>query len=142
MHSASFRSTFLRVLKFLPIKEGGSNIWGEPILQKGWIIWSNLLYLNFKIFIDPNSSSFIILICILHDSGLLFSESWNFNKLKSGDLISGGNQFSRKSELFGPAFCIWILKVLWTQIHRYSLDLNAFSMIQGYFSQSLEISTN
>ena len=26
---------FLRVLKFLQIKEGGSNFWGEPILQRG-----------------------------------------------------------------------------------------------------------
>ena len=172
MHSAWFRSTFLRVLKFLQIKEGGPNFWVEPILQKVWIIWSPLLYFNFKSFMDPNSSSFIRFQCILHDSGVLFSESWNFYKLKRGDLISGGepilqkvwmfwspllyfnfksftdpnsssfirfqcilhdsggtfsdswnicnlkrgdlssggNQFCRKSELFGPLFWIWILK--------------------------------
>ena len=137
-----FRSTFLRILKFLQIKEGGSNLWGEPILHKVWIIWSPLLYFNFKSFMDPNSSSFIRFQCILHDSGVLFSESWNFYKLKRGDLISGGNQFCRKSELFGPPFCIWILKVLWTQIFCHSLDFNEFRMIQEYFSQNLEISTN
>ena len=134
--------TFLWLLKFLQIKQGAPNFWGEPILQKVWIIWSLLLYLNFKGFVDPNSSSFIRFQCILHDSGVLFSESWNFYKLKRGDLISVGNQFCRMSELFGPPFCISILKVLWTQILRHSLDFNAFCMIQEYFFQSLEISTN
>ena len=140
MDSAWFRNTFCRVLKFLETKEGGPNFWGEPILQKVWIIWSPLLYFNFKSFLDPNSLSFIRFQCILHDSGVLFSESWNFYKLKRGDLISGGNQFCRKSELFGPPFCISILKVLSTQFLRHSLDFNAFCMIQEYFSLSLEIS--
>ena len=107
MHSAWFRSTFLRVLKFLQIKEGGPNFWGEPILQNVWIIWSPLLYFNFKSFMDPNSSSFIRFQCILHDSGVLLSESWNFYKLKRGDLISGLNQLCRKSELLGsPLFYV------------------------------------
>ena len=136
MHSPSLSSTFLTVWKFLQIKEGGRHFWGEPILQKVWIIWSPLLYFNFKVFMDPNSSSFIRSQCILHHRGVLFSESWNFYKLKRGDVISGGNQFWRKSELFGPPFCISILKNLWTQIHCDSLDFNAFCMIQEYFSQS------
>ena len=142
MSSSWFTSNFLRVLKFLHIKEGRPNFWVEPILQKVWIIWSPLLYFNFKSFLDPNSSSFIRFQCILHDSGVLFSESWNFYKLKRGDLISGGNQFCRKSELFGPRFCISILKVLWIQFFRHSLDFNDCCMIQEYFSQNLEISTN
>ena len=142
MHFIWFSSTFLRVLKFLQIKEGGPNFLGESILQKVWIIWSPLLYFNFKSFLDPNSLSFIRFQCILHDSGVLFSESWNFYKLKKGDQISGRNQFCRKSELFGPPFCISILKALQTQILRHLLDFNAFCMIQEYFSQSLEISTN
>ena len=142
MHSAWFRSTFLRVLKLLQIKEGGPNFLGEPILKTLWIIWSLLLYFNFESFMDPNSASLIRFQCILHDSGVLFSESWNFYKLKRGDLISGGNQFCRMSELFGPPFCISILKVLWTQILRHSLDFNPFCMVQEYFSQTLEISTN
>ena len=102
MHSAWLRSTFLRVLKFLQIKEGGPNFWGEPILQKVWIIWSLLRYFNFKGFTDPNSLSFIRFPCILHDWGVLFSESWNFYIFKKGDLISGGNQFCKNSQLFGP----------------------------------------
>ena len=142
MHSAWFRTTFLRILKFLQIKEGGPNFWGEPILQKVWIIWSPLLYFNFKSFVDPNSLLFIRFQCIPHDSGVLFSESSNFYKLKKVDLISGGNQFYRESELFASLFYIWILKVLETQIPRHLLDLNAFCMIKEFFSQSLEISTS
>ena len=142
MHFVWFRSTSLRVFKFVQIKEGGPNFWGEPILQNVWIIWSPLLYFNFKSFLDPNSSSFIAFQCILHDSGVLFEESWNLYKLKRGDLISVGNQFCRMSELFGPTFCISILKVLWTQILRHSLDFSHFCINLEYFSQSPEISGN
>ena len=142
MHFAWLRSTFLRVLKFLQVKEGGRDFWGEPILQKVWIIWSPLLYFNFKSFLALNSSSFIRFQCILHDSVVHFLESWNFYKLKRGDPISGGNQFCRKSELFRPSFCISILKVLWTQIFCHLLDFKAFWLIQEYFSQGLEISAN
>ena len=142
MHSAWFRSTFRRVFKFLQIKKGGRNFWREPILQKVWIAWPHLLYFNFKSAMDPNSWLFLRFQFILHDSRVLLSESSNFHKLKKEDLISGGNQFCRKSQLFGPPFCISVLKVLWTQIHRHSLDFNAFCKMQEYFSQSLEISTN
>ena len=112
------------------------------ILQKVWIIWFPLQYFNFKSFMDPNSSSLIRFQCILRDSGVLFSESWNFYKLKRGDLISGGNEFCRKSELFGSPFCISILKVLWRQILRPYLDFNGFCMIKENFSESLEFSLN
>ena len=142
MHFAWFRSTFLRVLKFVQIKQGGPNFFGEPILQKVRILWSPLLYLNFKSFVGPNSLSFITFQCILHDSEVLFSESLNFQRLKRRELISGGNKFSTKSELFRLPFCIWILKVLRTQILRHSIDFNAFCVIQKYFSQSLKISTS
>ena len=47
----------------------------------------------------------------------------------------GGYQFLRMSKLFGPTFCISILKVLWAQILRHSLDFGHFSMNQEYFSQ-------
>ena len=89
-------------MKFLQIKEWGSNFWGEPILQKVWIIWSTILYFNFQSFMDPNSLSFIRFQYTVHDWGVLFSESWNFYKLKKVDLISGGNQFCKNSQLFGP----------------------------------------
>ena len=142
MHSAWFRTTFLRLLKFPKINEWGPNFWGEPILQKVWIIGSPLLYFNFKSFMDENSSSFIRFQCILHNSGALLSESSNFYKLKRGDIISGWNQFCREHELFGSTFCISILKVLWTQFLRHSSDFNAFCMIQEYFFQSFQISSN
>ena len=111
MYSAWFRGTVLRVLKFLQIKEGGPNFWGERILQNVWIIWSPLLYFNFKSFLDPNSSPIISFQCILYDSGVLLLGFSNFYKLRRGDLISRGNQFCGISELFGPPFCISILKV-------------------------------
>ena len=136
------RKTFLRLLKFLQIKEGGPNFWEEPIFENVWIISSDLLYFNFKSFVDPNSWPFIRFQCILYDSGVLLSWFSNFYKLKRADLISGGNQFCRISELFGPPFCISILKVLWTQILRHLLDLSPFCMNEEDFSQSREISTN
>ena len=142
MNSGWFRSTFPRVFKCLEIKEGQPNFWGKPILSKVWFIWSPLLYLNFKSFMDPNSSSFIRFQCILRESQVLFWESRNFYKLKTGNLISGGTQFCWKSELFGSRFCISILKLLWIQIFRHSLDFNAFCVIWEYFSDCLEISTN
>ena len=40
---------------------------GETILRNGWIIWSPLLYFNFRNLRDPNSSSLIRFQCILHD---------------------------------------------------------------------------
>ena len=142
MHFVLVRTTSLRVFKFVQIKQRGFNFWGEAIFQNIWIIWSRFLYLNLKSPMDPNSSSFIRFQSILHESGRLFSESWNFYKLKRGDLISGGNQFCRMSELFGPPSCISILKVFQTQILHHSLHFNVFCMIQEYFSKSPEISTN
>ena len=142
MCCAWFGSTFIRVFKFLQNKEGGPNFLGDPILQKVWIIWSSLLYFNFKSFLDPNSSLYIRFQCILHDSEVFLSESWNFYKLKRENIISVGNQFCRKSELFGPPFCIWILKILQTEILRHSLDINAFSMIQECLSRTFWIWTN
>ena len=94
---------------------------GEPILQNVWIIWSPLLYFNFKSFLDPNSSSFIRFQSILHESGRLCSESWNFYKLRRGDLISGGNQFCR----------VWII---WSPLLYFNfksfIDQNSLSFIR------------
>ena len=111
-------------------------------MQKFWIIWSPLLYFNFKSFMGPNISSLSRSQCILHYFGVLFWEFPNLYKLKRADLISGGNQFCRKSELFLPPFCISILKVLRSEVLRNSLDFNAFCIIQEYFSHSLEKYTN
>ena len=92
MHSAWFRSAFLKVLKFLQIKEEGSNFWAGTILQKIWTIWSPVLHYNFKNFRDANSFSFIRFQCIFY---VIFYEKllsgfWNFCKLEKGNLISGG----------------------------------------------------
>ena len=127
MHSAWLKSTFLRLLKFLQIKKIGRNFWGEAILWKVWIKWSPFLYFNLKRFSNSNYASFIRLQCIMLDSGVLFSDFWNFYKLKRQDLISGGNLFCRKSELFSPPFFIWILK---THFLLHLLDCNAFCLNQ------------
>ena len=142
MHFAWFRSNSLRIFKFVQVKEGELISGCEPILQIVWIIWSPFLFFNFKSFLDPNSWSLIRFQSILHESGRLFLESWNFYKLKREDLISGRNQFCRMSELFGAPFCISIFRVLWTQILRHSLDFSPFFMNEEDFSQSLEICTN
>ena len=110
MHSTWFRSIFLKVLKFLQIKEGGHNFCGEAVLQKVWIIWSPLLYLNFKSFTDQNSSSFIRYQCILHDSGVPFSDFLDLDKLKREELISRENQLCRKSELLSSPLCYFNFK--------------------------------
>ena len=135
MHSSWFRSTFVIVLKLLQIKEGRPNFRGESIFQKVWI-WFPLMCFNFTSFMDRNSPSFIIFQCLLYDSRLPFSDIWNFYKIKSGDLISGVNQFCRKSELFRLPSSISVLKVLRTRILRHSLEFNSFCMIQEYLSQS------
>ena len=142
MHSTWFRSNFLRFLKFLQIKEGdlisgGNQFWGNV-----WIIWSPLLYFTFNSFLDPNSSSFIRFKCVLYDSEEFFSDFSKFYKLKWREQISRENQFCRKFQIFGPIFCVSSLKVLWTQVFRHSLDFKGFSMIQKYFSQGFQMSTN
>ena len=81
----------------------GLNFCGEQILKKVRIIWSPFLYVYFKSFMDPNSSSFIIRFqCILHDSELLFSESLNFYKFKRVDLISRGTNFAESQNYLLP----------------------------------------
>ena len=142
MYSVWLRKIFVGLLKFLQTKEGQRHFWGAPILHKIWIISCPLLYFNFKSFMDPNFSWIIIFQGIVHDSGVLLSEFWNIYKLKREDLLSGGNQFHRKSELFGASFCITVFKVFYTKILRHSLDFNAFCMIRKYFSQSHQIPTN
>ena len=76
------RSTFLWVLKFLQIKEGRPNFSGQPILQKVCIIWSPLLYFNFKSIMDPNYWSLIRL-----------QKSTFFRVLKFQQIKEGGPTF-------------------------------------------------
>ena len=134
---------FLSVLRFLKVKERGPNFWrGTNFGQCLNYLCYTVLDFNFKTFLDPNSSSFITFQCILHDPGVLFSESWNLYISGRVDLISGVNQLCTISELFGSPFCIWILKVLWTQIFCHSLQISHFYMNKEYFSQSAEISLN
>ena len=71
-----------------------------------------------------------------------FLSFFKFPQIKEGDLISWGNQFCRTAELFGPLFCISILKIWEIQIIRHPVDFNAFYMIKQYFSQFFQISSN
>ena len=91
--SAVLFSAFLKLIK---LKKGDLISQGEPILQNSWIIWSALLYFNFRSLKDPNSFSFMRFSCFLHDSVVLFQAFRNFLKLKRGDLISLGATNSAK----------------------------------------------
>ena len=68
--SAVLVSVFKILLK---LKRGSLSSWGEPILQNSWIIWSSILYFNFRNLKEPNFLSLIRFQCILHDSAVLFS---------------------------------------------------------------------
>ena len=84
----------------------------QALLKNSWIIWDPLMYFNFKTFKDPNSLSFIRFPGVLLDSeDFSLSDFRNFYKLKRGDLISLGNEFCKRSQLFAPLFSISKLKV-------------------------------
>ena len=122
MHSACFRSTFLKVLSFLQIKNWGHDFWEEPILQKIWIIWSPLLYFSFKRLwteVVCHSLDFNV-FCLIPK--IFLPDFWNFYKLKRAYLISGWNQFFRRSELFGVLLLGFNFKSF--------VDLNSSSVIR------------
>ena len=143
MRSAWFRSTFLKVLKFTQIKEGGPNFRGEPILQKVWIIWSHLLYFNFKRFMEPGSLSFIRFQCILLDSRVSFSEYSNEKELKREDLISwGGEPILQKIWIIWSPFLYLNVKTFKDPNSMPFIRFNAFCMIQRSFCWTFETSIN
>ena len=143
MRSARFNSTSIDFQNFNKLKMGDLISWGGgPILQNGWIIRSPLLYFNFTSLKGPTPPSFIRFQCIVLDSAALFTTFEKFFKLNRGDLISGGNQFCRSTELFGSPYCILIWKIWRTQDLLHSLDFNALYLTQQHFSQILKISSN
>ena len=44
---------FSQFLKLSQFKKGDLTSWEEPILQNSWVIWSPILYFDFKILKDP-----------------------------------------------------------------------------------------
>ena len=77
-------------------------------------------------------------LCLIQE---YFSETFKM-PTKRGNIICWGEPICRMADLFGPFFCISILKVLKTQILFHSLDMNAFCVIKEYLSQNWKISTN
>ena len=74
--SCRFRSTFLRLLKFPQIKEGGANYCENQFCRTDELLtYSPFLPFNFKSAKEPISSSFIRFQWILYDSEVLFSGS-------------------------------------------------------------------
>ena len=67
---------------------------GETILQNVWFIWSPLLYLDFKSFMDTISLAFIRFQFILQRFRSNFLIILKFLQIKEGDLIFGGNSFA------------------------------------------------
>ena len=117
--------TFLRVLKFLQIKEGGPNFWGEPILQNVWIIWSPLLYFNFQSFFDPNCSPLISFQCIF-----LWFRSTSHRVFKILQIKEGGFNFWGE-----PIFQnLWIIcsPLLYLSL-KSQMDQNSSSFIRFQF---------
>ena len=125
MHFVWLRSSSLRVLKFLVVKEVGPNFWGEPISQNVWIILSLLLYFKLQSSLDPNSSSFNRFQSIVHEWGRLFSESWNFHKLRRGANFWGEPIF-QKIWIIWPPFLYFNLK---SSVHPNSLSFIRFQSI-------------
>ena len=138
MHSAWFRSTFLRVMKFLQV-----NQWGTKFLR-GTDFAESLYYL-----VPP--SVFEFWWTQFHHHSLIFNASRRFRstfcrvlkflQIKQGAPNFWGEPTFQKVNYLVPSFCISILEVLWTQIPSHSLDFSAFRMIEECFSQCLEIST-
>ena len=131
MHSARFRGTFLILLKFAQIKEGGmAKFFGLPFcisFLKGLRTRTLCHSLHFNLFF------------MIHE---YFCQIFQISQTKEGmELISlmGTHQFSRTAELFGPPFCISILKILRPRTLRHSLDFNVFCIIQQYFSHTFQI---
>ena len=97
-------------------------------------LFGPLLYFNLKISMDPNSSSFTRFQSFLHESGEVFWQSWNFRKLKMGGPNFLGEPILQDVRIiWSPSFCISIIKVIWTQILRHSLDFSNLCMNQDYF---------
>ena len=137
MFFAWFKSTFLKLLKFIQIKEGRASSWGEPILQNSWIIWAPFLYFNFKSFKDPNSLSFIRCQCLLSNWVVLLSEIWNFYKEGGANFLEG--TYSENGWIIWSPLLYVNLKSAKDQILCNSLDFNAFYLIQEYLSHIFEI---
>ena len=136
------KKTFLRVLKFLQIKEGGPNFWGNQFCRMSElfgppfcisilkVLWTQIL--RHSLDLSP--------FCMNEED---FSQSAEIStNSRGGDIISGGSQSCRMSEVFGPHSRISILKVFKIKIRHHSLHFNVFSLIQEYLFKSPEISTN
>ena len=81
---------FSEFSNFYKLKRGVLISVGNQFCRMSELFGSPLLYFNLTSFLYPNSSSFIRLHCIPHDSRAVFSKSSNFYKLKRGE---GGVQF-------------------------------------------------
>ena len=101
---------FSEFWNFNKLKRGDQIYWGDQFCRKSELFppppHSLLLYFNFKIFKEPNSLSFIRFQCTLHDSGVLFSESSNFCKLRGG---GGGVPNYWREEILQNKSFIWSL---------------------------------
>ena len=116
---------FLSFLKFPQIKEGEPNFLGENNSAERPIIWSPLLYLNFKNF------SLIWFQRILYDSVVFILVFENFLKLKRPDLISWGKPILQNDRIISSTlFCFSSLKVWGRKMLCHSFYFIAFYMIQ------------
>ena len=67
----------------------------QALLKKSWIIWSPLLYFDFKTFKDPNSSSLIRFPCVLYDSEHFFCQTLEYSTKEGGPNFWGGTNSAK-----------------------------------------------
>ena len=99
---------------FYKLKRRDLISWGNQFCRISELFGSHFCFSILKVLWTQIHSHFLdfnALLMILE----YFSQSLDISS-NMGDLISGGNQFCRMSELFGPPFFILFLKVLWSQI--------------------------
>ena len=146
MHSLWLRSTFLRVLKLLLIKEGGPNFSVEVILQKVWIMWSNSILKNLWTKILFYSLDFDA-FCLIQE---YLSQTFKISISQRGGPNFWGKPILQKVWIICPppppppipSFSISILKLSSTQILRPSTYFKVSCMIQKSFSKTSEISAS
>ena len=141
MHFAWFRSTSLRNFKFVQIKVGELISWGNQFCRISELFGPLFCFLILKFF---RSESFVIDSISVHSAWIrkAFFIVLKFLQIKEGGSNFLGEPLSRNVWIIWSPFCISILRVLWTEILRHSLDFSPFFTNEEDFSQSLEICRN
>ena len=133
---------FSHIFKISSNSRGGPNFLERTNSAEQLNIWSPFCISILRIWrtqILGHSLDFQEFYMIQQPFSRIFKISSN---LGGGTYFLWGNQFCRTVELFGPPFCISLLRILWNQILRHSLYFNQFYIIQQFPSHIFKISSN